>query len=765
MRNNMKRENQLSLIFLFLLSLIRRSFPFPQAPKIGICGSSRLCLISDDDACLDEDMLADKKLSNDDINDDIAIQENVGNELPGLSPVCRIVTRAGSAIKPSFVRQRRPFLLDKLDAYYHAQARKLIQEGLPGTSSNSKLTIEEQPILEIIGKAQIDDSINESEPDLSILRQSLEESGFNLVNKRDIDLCKSLNAGYLLRLSIREIVKDLEKISHDFYPERYSNNNSAHSIKTEEIEELLFDGRALVFWRGYSQEVTSGQLLIPKIDYLQASVVQRGAARLKSKIDRLESKIVRSITLRIRLLRQYIQTALMTVREKRVQRWMERIKSVKRKVNNQVNITGIDSMKGKEKNKSIRGIIKLDRYGGSKIRSRSSDPTNPLDPFIICDNYYDGNNIQPGGMIKNTTNYETSADLYNNNAYICAYDERKRENGKGLSKMQFLDRVSISNLVDVFTTMGRRGLLQTLFAQSELVEPTYEEVVVIWRPLLKKKKRMMGPPKIVSELADMLDIKGYEQPKKEEFKSKKEKLEIRLFQQVPMSNLQAVLPKTKLVFRPADAVLFDTISFATLAIVVGSIKFDSYKLDLLALVSITLWILRTVFRYSNKLARYDLLVKTFLTSKISQRDSGAFQYLVYEAGSQRAIRAALVHQCILSVFNERMNSQYPKESESETSSIEISLSELSREIDNQVDLLLDTETVVKLDVTKVIKDLKDLQLVSVSERDNLVTMVKDVDSSTETIKRLWAELLDDSTRSSVYSHFRDINSTIVAEIE
>ena len=71
----MKRENQLSLIFLFLLSLIRRSFPFPQAPKIGICGSSRLCLISDDDACLDEDMLADKKLSNDDINDDIAIQE------------------------------------------------------------------------------------------------------------------------------------------------------------------------------------------------------------------------------------------------------------------------------------------------------------------------------------------------------------------------------------------------------------------------------------------------------------------------------------------------------------------------------------------------------------------------------------------------------------------------------------------------------------------------------------------------------------------
>ena len=133
----------------------------------------------------------------------------------------------------------------------------------------------------------------------------------------------------------------------------------------------------------------------------------------------------------------------------------------------------------------------------------------------------------------------------------------------------------------------------------------------------------------------MFDIEMLEQPPERSNEAPLGNLEIRNFESVPMSNLFAVMPKTKLIFRPADAFLFDMISFVTLALVISSIRLDSPRLDVLALVSVTLWTFRTVIRYSNKLARYDLLVKKFLTSKISHRNAGALKYLAGEAGSQR----------------------------------------------------------------------------------------------------------------------------------
>ncbi len=56
---------------------------------------------------------------------------------------------------------------------------------------------------------------------VSSVRTSLENAGFELLSKRDIDLCESLNAGYLLRLSILPDVSELDEIAQEFYPERF----------------------------------------------------------------------------------------------------------------------------------------------------------------------------------------------------------------------------------------------------------------------------------------------------------------------------------------------------------------------------------------------------------------------------------------------------------------------------------------------------------------------------------------------------------------
>jgi hypothetical protein len=330
-------------------------------------------------------------------------------------------------------------------------------------------------------------------------------------------------------------------------------------------------------------------------------------------------------------------------------------------------------------------------------------------------------------------------ELLNQDGMRCPYDAATRVNGRADKRqtppMQLLKRVTISNLVDIFTREGRRNLINTLFSKSELVEPTYEEVCVVWRPLPKeelesKQQRRFRPtpPKFLYDLADMYDIDGLPKLPRKEPKPPPSPLEIRTFEGVEMANLPAVLPKTKLVFRPADAFVFDLVSIASFLLIAGSLKFDSPKLDLIALVSISLWIIRTVFRYSNKLARYDLLVKKFLTSKISHRNSGALKYLVTEAGSQRATRAALVHSWLTSRLRRSEETLLDR-------------NEVVLTGQEKVNELIEDLKETPVDIDAALNDLEDLELVR-SNDDGTLDVVHSKDSVVRTLKRKWEWLFD-----------------------
>jgi hypothetical protein len=238
----------------------------------------------------------------------------------------------------------------------------------------------------------------------------------------------------------------------------------------------------------------------------------------------------------------------------------------------------------------------------------------------------------------------------------------------------------------------------------------------------------------------MFDIEGFEPPPSKKPEPPLGKLEIRNFEGVPMSNLPAVLPKTKLIFRPADAFLFDMISFVTLALVLSSVRLDSPSLDLLALVSVSLWTFRTVIRYSNKLARYDLLVKKFLTTKISHRNAGALKYLTSEAGSQRAVRAALVQSWISHLFK-LVKSPFQRDGAAEKI---ITRSVLRNTGTNDVNRLLRTDKEVQVDVDRALRDLEDLRLVRFSADGEELIDAKDQLASSELVKESWVDLLEQS---------------------
>ena len=633
-------------------------------------------------------------------------------------PTCRIVTYSDSKL-PSPTKDvfpatlfETPHVLRRLDDIYHAVAH------------------DESRLLSYMKSEKLQESSAvEDEKMPEYTRTCLEDAGFSLLTKRDLDLCEALNAGYLLRLSVVPDVSDLgENLAREFYPERFDSEG-----KPLKHEELLFGGRVLVFRRGYSQEITRGWLFLPKIDYLQASLVQRSASWVKRRLDDIED-----------LSSQALKKTYRSVAASVTQRLNEFAsqKSLPSFISRRLQYSGPPN--SPEGRSSANGqFFKLTRYGGSKKQFvTSEDPFDALAPFEECD--FDGDSrtayfsqdARSGGAMGSSKESQLARPEIR-----CAYDVGTLGPDLSRSPMQVLERATISNLVDIFSRSGRRKLFRTLVSKSEIVEPTYEEVVVIWRPLPEEEKKrplFVRPPNIVYEIADMFDIEGALPPRPHPSKKGKVRmpLEIRNFEGVPMANVPAVLPKTKLVFRPADAFVFDFVSVLTFLLVIGSQRFDSPKLDLLAVVSVSLWLLRTVLRYSNKLARYNLLVKTFLTSKISHRNSGALKYLATEAGSQRASRAALVHEWLCRIGKS-------------TADPSPSRSLLVREGSYQVnDLFLKRDDrEIPVDINAALNDLEDLKLVTFSkDAQQQMKVVRDPTQVTKTLKRAWDNIFEGQMR-------------------
>ena len=613
------------------------------------------------------------------------------------STVCRVVAvsdgkipRSKRILPPSF--SQKPKILEKLDSIYNAISH-----------------VETRSLAYMDRKSDRAYSIQEEERLVTLLRKSLEDAGFERFSRRDLDLCDALNAGYLLRLSIDPDLRDLNPyLLKEFYPECAEKN---------ENDDVLFDGKVLIYRRGYSTEVTTGRLLLPKLDYLQARIVQRSVSAATRQLGLIERNARNKISVFANSVRRSVVKAsgqLMTPLSIHVRQKLLR--------EEELNDEDLSS-------KAENTFFKLSRYGGRNVKFIGSpDLNDALTPFLICeltDKPMDERTIQ-------NVDQEIREAL-NEGKFTCAYDSERRTNIP-LPKT-LLKRVSISSIVDVVSKEGRSKLLKRFFSQSELVEPTYEEVIVIWRPSAKKQRAPLKvlPPKLMYDLAEILDMEKL-LPRKQVPSQESDPLplEIRAFADVPMANLPAVLPKTKLVFRPADALLNDFISVATFALIAFSFKFDSPRLDLIAIISFGLWTFRTIIRYSNKLARYDLLVKRFLTSKIAHRDAGALKYISTDAGSQRALRASLVHSWLL----QRTSKQFY---------MSLTREQLIQGGLKGVNDSLATDEHVNIDIGAALKDLEDLKLIKFDGQD--LESVEDQETAVSTLTSTWMSIFNEERRS------------------
>lgn len=428
--------------------------------------------------------------------------------------ICRIVASADYKIPPLVVspNSSSSLLWNQIDAISHAKTRATTQSQIKymetiqkayrimndssssssissGTSDESNQSIYENLVYNPTEEGKL----------VQTLKQSLENSGFQLLTKRDVELCEALNAGYLLRLSILPDNSGLDPtIGKEFYPELYTTSTSSSSGdidnednkdyatkrkvssagKTMNIEKqeqqqqkeqqnngLLFDGRILVYRRGYSEEVTRDRLLLPKFDYLQSSLVQRTASNFSKKLGELERNILDQI---MELCHDIVSRIIQSLPP----RLQKMIKPIDGDEINEINVKS----KGAGKN-----VVRLGRYRSGKfIDSPDNSNDDALSPFLVCE-IADTSNTKFDNLDKDRDLY----DVIKSGSLACQYDlDEKKHNGQtqddirlqSSTPIQLLKRVSIANLVDFFSTGGRRRLIKSLFEQSELVEPTYEEV-------------------------------------------------------------------------------------------------------------------------------------------------------------------------------------------------------------------------------------------------------------------------------------------------
>ncbi|KAJ1629832.1 hypothetical protein T492DRAFT_872829 [Pavlovales sp. CCMP2436] len=122
--------------------------------------------------------------------------------------------------------------------------------------------------------AAAEDSSAGSSDELAEMHQMLTAAGFRPLSSRDIALSSALNVNYLWRLSLAAQMSGLDPTL---------------AADLGEGSERLYGGRAVLWCRGYGSEASSGRLLLPKLDYLQAALVQRAAASLALAILRVRA--------------------------------------------------------------------------------------------------------------------------------------------------------------------------------------------------------------------------------------------------------------------------------------------------------------------------------------------------------------------------------------------------------------------------------------------------------------------------------------------
>ncbi|GLI64788.1 hypothetical protein VaNZ11_008193 [Volvox africanus] len=250
---------------------------------------------------------------------------------------------------------------------------------------------------------------------------------------------------------------------------------------------------------------------------------------------------------------------------------------------------------------------------------------------------------------------------------------------------------------------GLRGVLDGLLREVQLQEPTFREVMVLYRPAHSRmaptrepplqpklglwqrqvtRRRPQGSSQQLDDDRNLSDGKdeatgreagsGRERRERhhhvkrglesgwlrrlwrswrgvneEEPAIRRPPIQIRIYRDIPLPTWKVVLPEKLLQFRPLDLLRVDIFSLAGLAGLAAQARYDSMLVDAITFGSAAVLIVRIVLGYQRMSDRFRSVVNELLAEKALAGQEGAVEAMAMAAAQQQLRQAALAYVLLL----------------------------------------------------------------------------------------------------------------------
>ncbi|CAL8468893.1 g8434 [Coccomyxa elongata] len=329
----------------------------------------------------------------------------------------------------------------------------------------------------------------------------------------------------------------------------------------------------LVFKRGYGQGTRRGRMLVAKLDYLQLLVIKGSLAYLGKQTSRAWRAIKKSLDANTP---EEVRSALDSREEDMEETAWERVQQAWGAVGKKLSDWGVVSPR-------------LMLAGGGL--------------FLTLSNW---------GLLP-------SVDVLPIERFNAVWRPKEPERLQPV----YVERVTIREAL-------RGDLLGNLFGPIQLVEPTFGELMVLYR---RKPERNR-----IAELKAQI-LGGSNAPRLR----RREPITLRVLRDIPVPSWKLVFPDKLLQFRPLDGLRADLLTVAGLAAFIAQAKYDSFILEVITTVSAVTLAVRVILGYNRMAQRYEKLENKVLAESTVAGQNASVQYLAACAALQQWEQSALAY--------------------------------------------------------------------------------------------------------------------------
>lgn len=447
---------------------------------------------------------------------------------------------------------------------------------------------------------------------LRLLVNVVNKGHFLQLSGRDDALSRSLNSDYLAQLYINPDTKCMDQ---------------SFAAVVQRDEDLPDEAKSmLVFKRGYGQARKRGRMLVPKLDYLQYIAVKGVFTYAAGQLSVAWKRLQRKTDSAKQAGRDKLQAAGLpqgkdepskTSQDSRQQPGQERHDEEEKDESSDdesLDQAAADGTQTRMAQGSAKGEELLEGTARKAQKRLLQGVKDWVSPRVM---------VAGGGLFMSLSRWGLIPQvdvlpLGDFNRDWAPHDRRHQD-------PVYVERVSLRDAL-------QGGRPETLLGDVELVEPTFQELMIVYRKT--------PATNLLSEVrAAIMGDNGKDDGKGQ--LRRRDPIAIRIYRDIPVPTWRIVFPDKLLQFRPLDGLRADLFSMAGLVAFIAQAKYDNPILEIVTFASAIVLVTRVVLGYKRMYDRFEQMANEMLANCTLAGQEGTLEYLAATAALQQWGQSAL----------------------------------------------------------------------------------------------------------------------------